>query len=315
MLCGTFQNPNYNKLRDFQRKAEQKVTGTVKAAYRFNPEPLTYLSYARGYKAGGFNLDRIVLCGFVVTANCTVQLQPNLDTSFRPETVDSYEGGFKSTLLGRKLLFNATGFYQDYHNFQLHTFNGLVFTVISVPKVTSTGADVDFVWFTTDRLKFQGGVTYADTRYANNSTSAPGPKCTAIAPGATAPQATPAGCSLLPGSRLSFAPLWSASIAATYSQPIGETLLGRAAVDVKYVTDYNTGSDLNPVKFQKGFAVVNARVSLSPASESVTLELWSQNLLNQNYYQVAFDATAQTRSYNAFLGAPRTFGATARAKF
>jgi len=316
LTCGTFQNPNFTALRTFQRKTEQKVTGTVKVDYRFSRDLLVYGSYARGYKAGGFNLDRAVLCGFTITAACTQRFQPNLDTSFKPETVDSFEAGFKSTLLNRKLLFNATAFYQDYQNFQLNTYNGLVFTVVSVPKVTTKGADVDFVWFATDHIKFNGGVTYADTRYGDNIAAAlfaTGP-CTAIAPGATAGQATPAGCSLLPGSRLSLAPLWSATLGATLSQPIGEHLLARFAIDGKYNSEYNTGSDLNPVKLQKAFTIVNARVALSPANERVSVELWSQNLFNQNYYQVVFDATAQSRTYDAFLGQPRTFGLTLRAK-
>ncbi len=314
LICGTFQNPFFTNLRDYQRKTEQRVTGTAKAAYRFNPELLTYVSYARGYKAGGFNLDRLA-CPFTVNPACGIQLQPVLDTSFKAETNDSYEVGFKSTLFNRKVLFNATGFYQEFQNFQLNAFNGLVFTVISVPKVTTAGADVDVAWFATDRLKFNGGVTYADTRYADGDTSALGPKCTSIAPGATATQALPAGCSLLPGSRLSLAPLWSASVGATYSQPIGNSLLARAAVDAKYSSDYNTGSDLNPVKLQKAYTIVNARVSIGPLDEKLAFELFAQNLFDQHYIQVAFDATAQTRSYDAFLGSPRVFGGTVRAKF
>ena len=42
------------------------------------------------------------------------------------------------------------------------------------------------------------------------------------------------------------------------------------------------------------------------------LELWSQNLTDRDYYQVAFDATYQPGGVNAFLGAPRTVGLTLR---
>ncbi len=317
LTCGTFQNPNFNNLRNYQRKAEQQLTGTVKADYRFSSELLTYASYARGYKAGGFNLDRSVLCSFTINASCTQRFQPNLDTSFKRETVDSFEAGFKSTLLDRKLLFNATAFYQNYQNFQLNTFNGLIFTVVSVPKVTTAGADVDFVWFAAEGLTLNGGVTYADTKYGNDIAGALGAtgKCTSLAAGAPATAGTPAGCSLLPGSRLSLAPLWSATLGASYSHKLGESFMGRASIDAKYNSEYNTGSDLNPVKLQKAYTIVNARVSVAPVSDAISLELFAQNLFNQNYIQVAFDATAQSRTYNAFLGSPRVFGATVRAKF
>jgi iron complex outermembrane receptor protein len=68
---------------------------------------------------------------------------------------------------------------------------------------------------------------------------------------------------------------------------------------------------------------VNARLGFGMADQSWTVELWAQNLTDEEYFQVAFDATLQgsstgptpTSMIDAFLGAPRTFGATARFKF
>ena len=89
----------------------------------------------------------------------------------------------------------------------------------------------------------------------------------------------------------------------------------RGNVSAKSTSDYNTGSDLNPVKVQKAYTVVNARVGFSDKSGKWSVEIWAQNLFDQDYYQVAFDATAQSKTYNAFLGAPRTFGLTGRVKY
>jgi outer membrane receptor protein involved in Fe transport len=329
LVCGTFQNSNFNNQPDHQSLTEEKVTGTVKLAYRWNKEVLTYASYARGYKAGGFNLDRLA-CGFNGTAGCgttTAQnssstftttgnpLQPVLDTSFKPEFVDSYELGIKNTLFDRTLLLNATAFYQKYSGFQLNAFNGLVFTVVSVPEVISQGVDADFVWAPAKGLTFVGGVTYADTRYSNKDTSALGPKCTSIAYGSPASAAVPAGCSLLPGNRLSLAPLVSASLSITYERPITDNLVAHFNVASKFTSSYNTGSDLNPVKMQNEFALFNGRVGISPRDGRWSFELWGQNLLNQRYYQVAFDATAQSGTFDAFLGQPRTYGATLRIRY
>src|SRR6185369_7265802 len=87
ILCAASNSPAFGKLRNNdQHLSEDKLTGTAKLSYRFSPETMTYVSFARGYKAGGFNLDRIAT---------TVQTAPNtpttpvLDTSFAPETVDS----------------------------------------------------------------------------------------------------------------------------------------------------------------------------------------------------------------------------------
>ena len=191
VLCAASNSPAFGRVRNNdQHLKEDKLTGTAKLAYRFTPELMAYASYARGYKAGGFNLDRIA------TTNQTVANQPTtpvLDTSFAPETVDSYEFGLKNTLLHRTLLLNATGFYQEFKDFQLNAFNGLVFSVASVPKVVSKGVDADFLWFTpVEGLTLNGGVTYAQTYY---------PRSTPIFLGGN-----------LPGSRLSLAPLWSGSL-------------------------------------------------------------------------------------------------------
>jgi iron complex outermembrane receptor protein len=294
LLCATFENPNFNTLRtNSQHLDESKFTGTVKLSYRFTPEVLTYASFARGYKAGGFNLDRIALGVQPAPGRAAA---PILDTSFAPEIADSYELGIKNTLLNRSLLLNATIFYQEFKGFQLNAFNGLVFTVASVPKVISKGVDADFVWFTpVDGLSLNGGITYADTYYPRN---------TPIFLGGN-----------LPGSRLSLSPLVSATLAGTYEHHVTETLVGRAAFNAKYVTGYNTGSNLDPLKNQPSFTLVNGRVGIGPEDRRWQLEAWVQNLTNETYEQVAFDAVVQAGSIDAFLGLPRTFGMTLRLQY
>lgn len=306
LLCATFENPAFSQLgTNSQKLREDKLTGTVKVDYRFTPQVLAYASYARGYKAGGFNLDRIALPTQSIPGQPSA---PVLDTSFKPEIVDSYEIGMKNTLFDRSVLLNATVFYQDYQDFQLNSFNGLVFNVTSVPKVISKGVDADFVWFTPVKgLSLSSGVTYAETYY---------PKSTASVLGTPpAPPATPTGNQRLPGSRLSLAPLWSASAAATYEHDIGHDMVGRLAVNAKYQSSYNTGSNLDPVKNQDGFTLVNARVGIGPEDKSWQLEAWAQNILNKYYTQVGFDAVVQTGSYDAFLGLPRTYGLTLRMSY
>jgi len=285
-ICAPFNDFAFNNLTTDQSRKEKEWSGTVKAAYRFNPLLLTYVSYARGYKAGGFNLDR---ARFGVG-------RANPDTSFPGEFVDSYEAGVKSTLFDRSLLANLSAFHQKYEGFQLNTFTGISFVVDSIPKVVSRGVDADIVWYTpVDGLSFQGGVTYAQTEYGK------------FTPGAgISPR--------LPGARISFAPLWSASMSGTLEHPISDDLVFRSNVSMKYTSAYNTGSDLAPGKIQKELALFNARVGIGQTEGGWTVEAWAQNLTNEKYYQVVFDAFAQTGQLNAFLGQPRTYGMTLRFK-
>jgi outer membrane receptor protein involved in Fe transport len=314
-LCLPWANPLFNGRGTNQSRTDKEWSGTIKAAYRFSPEVFSYASYARGYKGGGYNLDRTQSSNGLPTGGSGVV--PINDTSFPGEFVDSYEVGLKNTLFNRSVLFNVSAFYQKFTDFQLNTFLGTSFAVRSIPEVTSQGVDVDFLWFTPVRgLMVQSGLTYADTKYGKQAI--PNDPTNALA--------------LLPGSRLSLAPKYSLSGSATYEHPVGDNLKARFNVGAKYSSAYNTGSDLFPPKVQKAYTVVNARVGLGAADEKWTVELWSQNLLNEKYAQVAFNGTLQgssglsatsttyvpandTITYDAFLGAPRTYGVTLRSKF
>lgn len=291
-MCLPWANALHNGRSTDQSRNEKEWSGTLKAAYRWNDQLMTYVSAARGYKAGGFNLDRVQSSnGF---SSGTNGITPVNDTSFPGEFVDSYELGSRSTLADGNLLLNATLFYQRYSDFQLNSFLGTSFVVRSIPEVTSKGAEVELQWQTgVDGLSFQGGVTYADTRYGDD-----------LLPDE--------GLALLPGSHISFAPLWSSSAAMRYEHKLGESLVGSFHLGAKRMSDYNTGSDLDPQKAQSAFTVVNARVGIGAPNKSWQVELWAKNLTDADYIQVGFDAPLQADGWNAFLMPPRTYGMTLR---
>jgi outer membrane receptor protein involved in Fe transport len=314
-LCLPWANALFNGRGTKQSRTDKEWSGTVKASYRFSPEVFSYASFARGYKGGGFNLDRTQSSNGLPSGGSGVT--PIYDTSFPAEFVDSYEVGLKNTLFHRTVLLNISAFYQKFTDFQLNTFLGTSFVVRSIPEVKSKGVDADFLWFTPIKgLMVQSGFTYADTKYGNQPI--PNDPGNALA--------------LLPGNRLSLAPKYSASGSLTYETPMGDNLKARFNIGAKYSSSYNTGSDLFPPKVQKAYTVVNGRVGLGSADDHWTVELWAQNLLNEKYMQVAFNGPLQgssglsatqstynaaldTVTYDAFLGAPRTYGVTLRSKF
>src|SRR3546814_11991537 len=78
-----------------QSLEEKEWSGTLKAAYRWNDSVMTYLSAARGYKGGGFKLDR-VQSSTGLSSGGTGILPVNA-TQFGGDIVDSYELGAKHT--------------------------------------------------------------------------------------------------------------------------------------------------------------------------------------------------------------------------
>ncbi len=309
-LCLPWENDGFDALSGRQSNTEREWSGTAKTSYRWTPDIMTYVSYARGYKAGGFNFDRPNTAFSVGATGFNIAYRNS--TAFAAETVDAFEIGAKTQFFDRAVTLNVAAFHQRYENFQLNTFLGTRFIVESIPEVTSDGVDIDFVWRPpVTGLVIQGGVAYADTRYGNF-----------VASDLVDPSAF-AGLFRLPGSTLSFAPEWSGTLAATYETPLGAGLIGRANVSAKYMGDYNTGSDLAPQKAQSSYTLVNARVGVGAEGGRWMLEAWAQNLTDEEYLQVAFNSPLQgletdpaaIRTYSGFLAPPRTYGLTLRLSY
>jgi outer membrane receptor protein involved in Fe transport len=153
-------------------------------------------------------------------------------------------------------------------------------------------------------LSLSGGITYAFTNITEFGNS-----LSLFAPNTADPN--------LPrlNNRLSFAPLWSGVASATYQVPLTGSLSLRATLSEKYNSSYNTGSDLDPRKIQGAYGLLNGRIGVGAPDDKWAVEIWGANLADKYYYQVAFDAPFQYNQIDAFLGAPRTYGVTARAKF
>ncbi|NLA68742.1 MAG: TonB-dependent receptor [Gammaproteobacteria bacterium] len=314
--CLPWANVLHHGRSTFQESEEKEWSGTLKAAYRWNENLMTYASVARGYKGGGFNLDRVQSADGDSASGAGIT--PVDDTSFGGEFVDSYELGAKSTWADGSLLLNATLFYQDYEDFQLNSFLGTSFVVRSIPKVTSRGLDAEILWqpAAVPGLMLQGGAMYADTKFGRDI------------PGVDFEERSPLSSSgalyKLPGATMPFAPKWSGSMSVTYEWDFSNSLVGRFNIGAKYMGDYNTGSDLDVEKHQSSYTVANARIGIGSSNNRWMVELWGTNITDEEYVQVGFDGPLQGlfpdpgnpfNTFNAFLGAPRMYGVTLRVRY
>ncbi|NOU02256.1 MAG: TonB-dependent receptor [Novosphingobium sp.] len=329
------------------KRSESQFTGTAVLSYKVNEDLMTYASFSKGYKAGGFNLDRSALKGatfpFAATTGGAQALVGNLQ--FDPEIVNAYEVGIKYGT--RPFSLSLTAFRQEFKNFQLNTFNGSVFLVQTVNGcsaslaggdrdasaatgacaqkdvgygVLSQGIELEAALNPTRHLAMNFGVTHASTKYRNdlvgNKSGAP---------------LDPA-LRMLPGKQMSNAPRWVVTSSASWTPELGDSGLSALFyLDGRLSGDYNTGSDLFPQKAQDSFLLVNGRVGLRGPDQKWAVEFWAQNLFNQQYTQVAFNTPFQAggasasfvdpqfpggrQLFSAFLAEPRTYGVTLRGKF
>ncbi|GAA0666529.1 TonB-dependent receptor [Sphingomonas insulae] len=300
-------------------RKEDQVTGTAILSWKPIDNLLLYGSYSRGYKAGGFNLDRSALklpiASFAASGGAQA-LVGNLQ--FAPETVNSFEIGAKYGTGPFSL--SIAAFRQDFKNFQLNTFDGSVFIVQNINGCSSNlnGGDRDQNKFTGASnynaaagttgacpsgdvgygVRAQGveleaslvpardvrvslGATFTDTGYRDNL----------VGTGAGAPLNQ--SLRKLPGQRLSNSADIVTTASASWTPQIGGGYSALFYADTRMTSDYNTGSDLFPQKQQDGYAIVNARIGLRTPDEKFSLEFWGQNLFNVDYAQVAFNSPFQ----------------------
>ena len=310
---------------------ESEFTGTAVLSYKPTDDLLVYGSYSRGYKAGGFNLDRSALKAPTLSFAAVGGAQALVgNLQFAQELNDAFEIGAKFST--RQFSLNVALFRQDFRNFQLNTFDGSVFLVQNVngcstdlgvadrdqaispllpnfnaaaattgacaadqvsPGLRSEGVEVEASLRPSRYLSVALGYTYADTRFANSLV------------GTTAGAPLSPALRTLPGQLLSNAPQQVVTSALTWTPPIGNSgLTGLFYVDSRLTSAFNTGSDLFPQKVQPSFATVNARIGIRGDKERWSLEFWTQNAFNQNFTQVAFNSPFQAGpTVPAFSGA------------
>jgi len=130
------------------------LSWTASANYRFSPELMTYARVATAYRAGGFD------AGGAGTPN-----------TFDPETVKSYEVGFKADVIDRTLRVNASAFYTDYSDLQISQFvagtGGGRTQTVNAGKASFSGFELEMTAVPSDNLTVTGSVGYVHSKYKN----------------------------------------------------------------------------------------------------------------------------------------------------
>ena len=293
---------------------EQELTGVFSLNWSPTDDILVYASYSHGYKAGGINLDRDATVRPVVgpvlpigvLAPGATQAQINAASLFLPETSDSYEVGLRTQWFDRALTVNLTGFITDYTNFQLNTFTGLGFIISNPGSVESHGVELESRWTPTDNLALSFAATWVEARYGNEA----------------ALQIDPDGAGILlplAGRQLTNAPDWVISGGVHYEHPITASGNVSAFFDLgaQYRSDYNTGSDLDPRKFQDSYTTFDGRIGLTGEDSAGDWDayVWGTNITDEDIHVISFTSVFQAGSISTFLGAPRMWGVTLRRRF
>lgn len=162
--------PMDTKMEGSESQEFLQVLPKVSLRYQCSPETFTYVSVAKGYKTGGYNIQ---MFGDLVQAQAKYELMskfmPTMAqeplpvsevASFKPEHSWNYEAGVRSELIKNRLSAELTLFYMDIQDVQLTQFaeNGSGRMIKNAGKAESYGVEVSM------RGKIADGLT-ADINY------------------------------------------------------------------------------------------------------------------------------------------------------
>lgn len=303
--AGTPANPIVPAPFDKVYKDDQLIyTGklTFKPAENIN----TYLSYTRGYKAGGFNLDPSAAAG-------------GADPRFKPEIVRAYEAGIKTKLLDNGLTANLAVFHQDLKNFQVLEFTGVQFQTFNVPKAKATGAELELAARLSRSLSASFAYTFTDARYPKNC----------------AGNLTSTVVLSLCGNQLTNAPKNVVIAGLDYEHDLGSALSFGFNGSIRLESDRRTSTQAvlvsgptvlttkNPFDIQDGNAKINLRAGIGSQDGRWRVEVFGNNITDETIRNVTFNVPLRGLANfgptgiarGAFLQEPRTYGVTVRTKF
>ena len=137
----------------------------ISLSYDLSDNTTLFGSWGVGFKTGGFNNlgGTEIISLFLVNPDGLPVAPPEI---YEEETSNSFEVGFRSTLLNGNLQLNAAAYHTEVDDMQFFEFYvgpfGLLRTVESIDEVTIQGFEVGASWQMTDGLRLDAGYSTVD---------------------------------------------------------------------------------------------------------------------------------------------------------
>lgn len=260
--------------------------------YNLTDDQLFYFNAAEGFKAGGWNPRTL-----------TPGTEPQ---RFDPETIRTYELGFKTDLIGGRARLNAAAFFSEYEDIQL-----IAVTEVTLPDGTNTvdttinnagegeikGAELELTYTPVDSLLINAGVGLLDTEF------------TELGQGVI-----DAGTATLDNEFIQ-----SPSVTFNGSIEYVHMLQGSGAslilfTDVAYKDDTERSVQNFEDLVTDAYWQWNGRVTYVPANERWEVAAFVTNITDEIYMTNGVDVRGLGAT-EAYYSRPREWGVTLRARF
>ena len=239
--------------------SESKFSYNASLQYAMSDNSNLYLTYATGFKSGGFDLRGAGDPSKFI---------------FRPEESANFEIGGKHTLADGSVRLNWAVFHTEVDDLQGAANDPVIIQqIVAQGDATSEGVEVDLLWAVTDNLRFSFISTWLNAEYDDFIGSCylsqveTGTGCENIAISA----GQRSGTQQLAGKQMVFAPDWSHVFGVDWSTPVGGDKDLSFSVKWMNVGEHFTSIERDPLGLQSSTDRVDATVALSGEKWSVAL--------------------------------------------
>jgi iron complex outermembrane receptor protein len=273
---------DYTNTRSFDQ-----FTPRISVSYDFG-QTTAYASFSQGFKSGGFDMrgDAIFTPGTV--------------DGYDPETVDSYEIGFKGEGIGGILNFSSALFWSEYSDQQVTTqvpaATGIASFVDNVGQSTIYGAEFEGTAFLTDSLTANFSLGWLQAEFDEFIRY----NITTLAFEDISDQVV-----------FQNSPEWTGYLGLTWTTPL---VGGELAVtpSLSYRAEYSQFEFANALLDEDGYTLVDLGAVWNSPNGRWQAALYGRNLTNEEYKigGYNFPGALFDDSVLAFYGPPRTFSAS-----
>ena len=280
---------------------------TVGLQYHINDDTMAYMSWSKGFKAGGW------------TTRLSAVIPRPEDARYSPEYSKTWELGLKSEWFDNRLIANAAVYYTDYTGIQLNIQKGISPVYTNAGDAKIKGAELELQSIIGDGLQINLAANYTDAYYTSVNANANIPQY-GLPDGTTVCPAGPPICGLAwagvssldaklpktPEYKITFYPQYD------YSLPSAATV--RLLASYTYTAEMFNDSLNTPEIKRPATRDLSASIHYIPASEMYDLALGATNLTNDRY------VTAGSPNYGVgemggYFNPPRMWYVSLRANF
>jgi iron complex outermembrane recepter protein len=269
------------------RKSWGSTTPQFGAEYALNEHAFTYVTVSKGYASGGFS-----------SAISGVGIQ-----EYDPESLWNYEAGVKTQFFHDTLVFNASGFFMDYKNIVVQSFeaaaNGTPQNVYAnAGKAHVRGIDADVTWHPVRALQITSGLGLLQQEFLQYGIGQDGlPIPAASAHFFDSPSITP-----------------NATIQYVFPLTLSEGVLTAfAGWSYRSRTYFDNSNSIT--SSQAPYSVFNGHLSYGLPGGRFSMSIFGDNIGNQVYVVRTGNLLSSLGFALAQFGAPRTYGVRMKYEF